>query len=197
MLHSCVFLLIYTVYTVQLRMYRVCPPRPSHVLCVPSHALHAVVSEMLQLCIEMVKTRVGVMQQDYRKAFLTIVTALIEKSPVRIVQYILNTILSLTLPSCPSLSHLAPHSPILSLTLPFCPSLSYLVPHSPILSLTLPSCPSLSHFVPHSPILSLTLPSCPSLFYLVPHSPILSLTLLSCPSLSHLIPHSPILSLTL
>ena len=42
----------------------------------------AVVSEMLQLCIDMVKTRVGMMQQDYRKTFLTIVTALIEKSPV-------------------------------------------------------------------------------------------------------------------
>ena len=37
---------------------------------------------MLQLCIDMVKTRVGMMQQDYRKTFLTIVTALIEKSPV-------------------------------------------------------------------------------------------------------------------
>ena len=41
-----------------------------------------VVSDMLQLCIDMVKTRVGMMQQDYRKTFLTIVTALIEKSPV-------------------------------------------------------------------------------------------------------------------
>lgn len=40
------------------------------------------VSDMLQLCIDMVKTRVGMMQQDYRKTFLTIVTALIEKSPV-------------------------------------------------------------------------------------------------------------------
>lgn len=44
--------------------------------------LPPVVSEMLQLCIDMVKTRVGMMQQDYRKTFLTIVTALIEKSPV-------------------------------------------------------------------------------------------------------------------
>ena len=44
--------------------------------------LFTVVSDMLQLCIEMVKSRVGMMQQDYRKAFLTIITALIEKSTV-------------------------------------------------------------------------------------------------------------------
>ena len=150
-------------------MYCVCPPHPSHVLCVPSHAPDSVVSEMLQLCIEMVKTRVGVMQQDYRKAFLTIVTALIEKSPVSIVQYIFHTILSRTLPFCPSLSHFVLHSPILSLTLPFCPSLSHFVPHSPILSLTLPFCPSLSHFVPRSLILSLLFPSSPSLPHLFPH----------------------------
>ena len=42
----------------------------------------AVVSEMLQLSVDMVKMRVGMMQQDHRKTFLTIVTALIEKSPV-------------------------------------------------------------------------------------------------------------------
>ncbi|KAL5497639.1 hypothetical protein EMCRGX_G014148 [Ephydatia muelleri] len=46
----------------------------------PSTPSDTVVSELLQLCLEMMKSRVSIMQQETRKLFFNILTSLIEKS---------------------------------------------------------------------------------------------------------------------
>ena len=52
-----------------------------HITLVTPSGDSQTVSELLQWSLDMIKTRLSVMPQDTRKAFLNILTSLIEKSP--------------------------------------------------------------------------------------------------------------------